>query len=299
MTFGEYLMAIDKNDLYQSILKGQVNEYQSAILGEEVKKYFFIGGMPNAVKTYVLTKSFIEVRKVQSEILVAYLNDFPKYKNRINIERITAIFKQIPFHLGKKLIYQHLDRGSKGHDIKTCIELLIRANLIVPSFHSNASGLPLKSTLDTTVVKMFFLDIGLVNCLHEFNWHDFQELYEKSFVTKGFLAEQFVSQHLSNAFSSITSPETIHWLRDKSSKKAEIDFLVSYKNKILPIEVKAQKGRSLKSLILFSKEKNVNKAIKFSKEWFHSEEILLENKQTLKVQNWPFYCIENFIKKIK
>lgn len=110
------------------------------------------------------------------------------------------------------------------------------------------------------------------------------------------MAEQFVSQHLSGAMSKISSPETIHWLKDKSNKKAEIDFLVSADNKIIPIEVKAQRGSRSKSLIYFSKEKNITSAVKFSKDWFFSEQIDLGNNQTLMVDNWPLYSIEGFIR---
>ena len=296
MSFGEYLMAIGKEDLYHLILENRLSEYHAPIVSEELKKYFFIGGMPNVVKTFIETQSLLEARKIQQEIIETYVSDFPKYSKRINVERMVTVFKQLPFFLGKKLIYQHLDSGSKSIEIKKCVELLIRANIIVPSFHSNASGVPLAATLDRSITKMFFLDIGLVNAIHQFEWNDFQEMYDKSFVTKGFLAEQFISQHLSGAISKISPPETIFWLRDKSTKKAEVDFLVTKNSEILPVEVKASKGKKLASLIIFAKEKKLKKAIKFSKEWFFEEKIQVGDSRELLVENWPLYCVEGFVK---
>ncbi len=298
MTFTEYLSAIGKENLSQLILDGKIPEYAHEILKAEVKKYFFIGGMPRAIQTYIDTKSLLAVRKIQEEIIQSYSSDFPKYEKRAAVEKLQNIFQTIPFHLGKKVIYQHIDRESKSAQIKKNIELLIQAHLVIPSYHTNASGLPLKAGVDHSVLKVYFLDIGLVNCLHQFSWNDFQELFEKSFVTKGFLAEQFISQHLAYHTNPVGGPETLFWLKDKSSEKAEIDFLISSEQKIIPIEVKAEKGGRLKSLEVFAREKKILKAYKFSNEYFFTEKIKVMDQTFMVVENWPYYAVEGFIRKL-
>jgi predicted AAA+ superfamily ATPase len=298
MTFGEYLMAIGSDDLYQRILQNNLLEIHHQMLLDELKKYYFIGGMPKAIKTYIEEKSFIKVREVQEEIIQTYQEDFSKYGKRINTSRLVNVFKQLPFNLGKKLIYKHLDRESKSIEIKKCIELFIKANIIVPTYHSDANGLPLKSQLDRNVFKIYFLDIGLVNCLHEFSWDGFNKIFDDIFKTKGFLAEQFVAQHLAYHMNKRVSPELIYWLRDKNIYKAEIDFLASGKEEFYPIEVKSQVGGKLKSLKVFAEEKNCLKSFKLSKNWFGGETLKISEGRSLEINSWPLYAIEGLIQKI-
>ncbi len=295
MTFGEFLMAQGLGDLYQRLLGNTLLEFHHQMLLDELKKYYFIGGMPKSIKTYIETKTLIEVRKTQEEIVQTYQDDFPKYGKRINTERLNSVFKQLPFHLGTKLIYQHLDRESKSIEIKKCIELFIKANIIVPTYHSDANGMPLKSQIDSTVFKIFFLDIGLVNCLHEFSWDGFNRIFDETFSTKGFLAEQFVAQHLAYYLNKRVPPELMYWLRDKNTKKAEIDFLISVKGEIFPIEVKSQNGGKLKSLKVFAEEKNCLNAIKLSKDWFEKETLKISERRSLEVDSWPLYAVEGLI----
>lgn len=301
MTFTEYLKAVKLDQLNEFILNNEIPDFAHDKINEEVKKYFFIGGMPKAIQTYIDTSSFIGVREIQSEILESYYNDFPKYERRAQIEKLNSVFQNIPFHLGKKLIYQKLDSELKSTEIKKCIQLFQRANLITPCYHSLASGQPLRATIDQSVFKIYFLDIGLINAAHKLSWHELDNEFENSFVTKGFLAEQFIAQHLSYSDISMSGPETLFWLKDKTLGKAEIDFLVSITGNITPIEVKAGKGGRLKSFEIFAKEKkNINpkitKGIKFSKEYFFTEKIKIDEKFLFEIENWPYYSIEGFIK---
>lgn len=299
MTFGEFLIAEGSSDLYQRLLENNILKLHHQMLLDELKKYYFIGGMPKSIKTYIETKSLIEVRSIQEEILQTYQEDFPKYGKRINTDRLTTIFKQLAFHLGKKIIYQHLDHESKSLEIKKCIELFIKANIIVPTYHTDANGLPLKSQMDTNVFKIYFLDIGLVNCLHEFSWDGFNKIFDETFSTKGYLAEQFVAQHLAYHLNKKSQPELMYWLRDKNINKAEIDFITSAQSEIFPIEIKSQSGGKLKSLKVFAEEKNQLKAIKLSKNWFEKEILPISENRVLEVDAWPLYAIEGLIQKLK
>jgi predicted AAA+ superfamily ATPase len=258
--------------------------------------------------TYIETNSLLEARKIQEEILQSFSNDFPKYERRADVDKLQFLFQKLPFQLGKKLIYQHLDPDAKSAEIKKAIQLFIRANIITPCYHVTAADLPLKAGIDFNILKIYFLDIGLVNCMHQFSWRDFQEMFEQSFATKGFLAEQFISQHLSYQMNPTGNPETLFWLKDKSTGKAEIDFLVSLNGKVTPIEVKAGKGGRLKSFEVFAREKNILKGYKFSNEYIHKEKIKIVKDSTttntckdtyFEVENWPYYSIEGFIEKLK
>jgi predicted AAA+ superfamily ATPase len=299
MTFTEYLEAIGRTDLVNFILRNTIPLVAHDILKDEVMKYFFIGGMPKAIQTFLDTKSFLEVRKVQEEIISAYSMDFPKYEKRAKIDSLNSIFKILPFHLGKKVIYQHFDRNLRSGEIKKSIELFIRANILYPCYHTNATGVPLLATVDHSIFKLYFLDIGLVNCAQQLSWHSLQELFFGSFVSKGFLAEQFIAQHLAYDLNPNQNPELLFWLKDKSVEKAEVDFIVGHNNKIIPIEVKAGKGGRLKSMAVLSETVGIRTGIKFSAEFFHQDKIRINGLNVMDIENWPYYAVEGFLEKLK
>ena len=296
MTFSECLSASGKEQYDKCVLDGDLKDYNHERLLEELKKFMFIGGMPKAVLTFIETSSMEEVRKVHQDIFLGYVNDFPKYGKRLNLDRLEHVFQKIPMQLGKKIIFQHLDRESKSIENKKAFEILVKAGVILPAYHTDASGIPLKASIDHTISKAYFLDTGLVNHVHELSWNSFNELFDGELSTKGLLAEQFIAQHLAFPIDGSSPPELLFWLRDKSNQKAEVDFILQREMTIVPIEVKSQKGGHLKSLIYFSKEKNISEAIKFSKEFVGLETLDVGEGKTLKVRNFPLYAVESIMR---
>ena len=293
MTFTEYLSATGKEDWAQAIVQNEVKDFLHEPINEELKKFFYIGGMPKAISTYLDVKSFHEVREIQRDIIQTYISDFPKYGKRLNISRLETVFQKVPFYLGKKLIYQHIDREHRSSEIRKAVELLVLANIVLPVYHAESSGIPLRSTIDHSIAKYYLLDIGLLNCFHQFDWSDMNDMFEESFLTKGLLAEQFVAQHLAYRFSGKYPPELNYWLRDKTVQKAEIDFVIQRNKKIVPIEVKAQSGGRLKSIRIFAEEKKISEGIKLSKKWYDEENLRLNKKQILHLKNLPLYSVES------
>ncbi len=151
---------------------------------EEYRKYIYIGGMPQAVKNYVEEKSLANVRAVQEQIIQTYIADFPKYNSKINFDRAQRIFAATITQLGKKLIYQRFDAESKSREIRKVIELLIDARVIIPCTHTNGNTIPLAGESDTTVQKLYFLDVGLSNSLMKLDFEAINNEFEHNFNTK-------------------------------------------------------------------------------------------------------------------
>lgn len=265
MTFTEFLLACGEPMLVEAL--GDPTRYSLAIHEmciNYLKKYFYLGGMPKVIARYIESNSMLEAREIQQQILQGYIADFPKYHRRIDLRRVEKVFQSSALSVGEKVIYQKLDQDSKSRDIKKVIELLIDAKVIIPAIHTEASGLPLIAAQDEAIFKYYFLDIGLLNCMHGITYDLLQDEFNSGFLTKGMLAEQFVAQHLCSIEGNSVPPRLNYWLRDKGSQKGEIDFLIQYRNTILPIEVKADTGGKLKSLFYFSHEKKLKKAVKIS-----------------------------------
>lgn len=295
MSFIEFLWATNNNLLSEKIQNLDFSPGLHRKAQEELRKYYYVGGMPKAVKTYVEEKSLVKVRGVQEQIIQTYMADFPKYNSRIQTERINRVFNAVSLQLGKKIIYQRIDPNSQSKDIRRILELLVDARVLLNCPHSDGNTVPLAGESDLTIQKLYLLDIGLMNCLMRLDTEAIDNEMTGNFNSKGVLAEQFVAQHLAYANCNRHSPELYYWLRDKGSQKGEIDFLIQSKQKIIPIEVKATKAGHLKSLFYFLKEKKKKLAIKVSLEEYSLEDIQhkIEGKVIEgRLMNLPLYAID-------
>lgn len=302
MSFTEFLWATSNDFLSEKLDQLEFSPALHEQAKKELVKYYYIGGMPKAVKTYIEEKSLIPVREIQEQILQTYLADFPKYNARIQSDRVNRVFHAIALQLGKKIIYQKIDPSSQAKDIRRIIELLIDARVLINCVHTSGNSVPMVGESDSSIYKLYYLDIGLLNCLMRLDLEAIDQEMNNNINSKGVLAEQFVAQHLAYIYGHSAPPELFYWLRDKGSQKGEIDFLIQYKQEIVPIEVKSVKSGHLKSLFYFLKEKNKKMGIKVSLEEYHLEKIQhkIEN-QIIKGEliNLPLYAIEGAIKILK
>jgi len=248
MTFYEYLLAMDKEPMAQYVLTspaGVDKTIQQMILNE-LRTYFFIGGMPECIKTYQATGSMVETFQVQSEILDSYQDDFFKYMPRIDPLCLDAVFLNVAKSIGEQLKYTRLNEGHSGQTNRKAFDLLARAKVIHKIPACNPSGLPLGATANHKKFKASFLDIGLLQRLCQVPVE--LELQQKNLLAmyRGKLAEQFIAQELIAWHDS----NLFYWSRDARGSNAEVDYLIVCKGKIYPIEVKSGAGGSLKSLHL-------------------------------------------------
>lgn len=276
MSFTEFLLAIDEVVLLRKLedfvqKEKKIHDKVHDLFLKFYHKYLFIGGMPKAVLTYKKTKSLLQVRKIQKEILQTYKDDFFKYSRKSSqLQMISKIYDFVPFHLGEKIKYSEIDQDSKSRDLKRAIELLVYAKVITPVVHSNASNLPLAFYKDDNIYKLFFLDVGLVTATLEM---PVQSLNNYGDGASGPIAEQFVIQHLQWYFNSDVHFQIFYWIKDKNSAKAEIDFVIQYGTKIYPIEVRAGTSGKLKSLHQFCVEKKKSVAFQISQQIFDIESL--------------------------
>ncbi len=288
MTFSEFLLALNERSLAEAIINGIYKDFLHDRILHFYNVYNWLGGMPQAIKTYHETKSPVEVEGVLARILTSFKLDFSKYRKRFNTERAGRIFDSLPLVLGKKIIYQQLDRESKTRDIKDAVELMIQARIIIPCYHSNASGIPVSASRDISVFKLYFLDIGLYHHSLGLSYKHFMQDKNYHLITKGFSAEQFIAQHLVDQGYFNKDHYLLYWLRDKKIQNAEIDFLIQVEDQIVPIEVKSGESRQLKSLEVFYKEKTNTTGIKYSMNKASVEEFCHK-----KLVNLPLYMVES------
>lgn len=252
MTFYEYLIAIGKEQIAEYTLDSPDNvapSIQEIILGE-LRSYFFVGGMPECVKTYRDTGSMVEAFQVQSEILDSYRDDFAKYTPHINTMCLDGVLLNVAKNIGQQLKYTRLNEGYSSQMNHKAFDLLVKAKIIHKIPSCDPSGLPLGATANQKKFKASLLDIGLMQRLCQVPVEF--EMQQKNLLAiyRGTLAEQFVAQELLAWHSS----DLFYWARQARGSSAEVDFLVVRKGKIYPVEVKSGAGGSLKSLHLMLKK---------------------------------------------
>jgi len=254
MTFVEFLMAGGQGRLLEHIPSLDAEEAVDAFIHgkllEELKKYFIVGGMPEAVKTYCTTGSFAEVRTVQSNLCNSYIDDFYKYNAKIDRFLLETVFRKVPLLAGSHIKYSNLVDGVRNEKVRQVFSVLQKA-LIAYSITASNGNQPLSVSSNQRIFKTVFIDIGLMQYLCDVPVSETLECGDLAECWHGTLAEQFVGQQLvSNSFEY---PVLYFWNRFKPGSLAELDYLVSRKGTLLPIEVKSGSSGSLKSMHQFLK----------------------------------------------
>jgi predicted AAA+ superfamily ATPase len=300
MTYEEFLLAKGEDSLVgflqnYSIKKKMPFSVHAKCL-KYLKHYFYVGGMPAAVKTYIETNDFKLVSLEHNIILQTVAADFSKYKGKADIELLQKTFSKIPQLIGRKLKYVNIDSNVRAKDLAPCLNLLVLAKIIYLVKHSSGNGLPLSSEVNDRDFKPLFLDIGLVLASLKLKLTDIYSYEDVTLVNSGALAEQFIGQHLLFQNNSFEEPELYYWNRESRSASSEIDYLISHKNKIIPVEVKSGKTGSLKSMQVFVSKKNIDLGIRFNADipsLIETESIIPTlKKKKYKLLSLPMYLVD-------
>ncbi len=256
MTFREFLLAGGNEALIENLPSVFDPKPVSGILHyrvmEELRRYFIVGGMPEAVKRYFDSGSLTAVKKVHDDIIQSYLESFAKYAARSNMESLVHLMKSVPSSVGLQIKYTHLDPDKRVEVTKSALSILEKA-LLVHLIHSTAlSGLPLGANESAKVFKALFVDIGLMQHVCGIDPIETINSANLNIVYRGAVSEQFVGQELLACGGSENS-QLYYWNRMKKGSMAEVDFVISRRAKIYPVEVKsgsAGKMRSMHQLLI-------------------------------------------------
>lgn len=226
-----------------------------------LKSYYLVGGMPEAVKSFVENKDYGEVRAIQNEILTLYENDFSKHiDNRSELERTRMVWNSIPVQLAKenkKFFFGQIKKGARSAEYEISIQWLIDCGLLYKVYCVNKPGMPLKSYRELNAYKLFTLDVGLLGAMSELDVKSLLEGNRVFVEFKGAMSEQYVLQQL------LTTEYTPYYYSNEQSRN-EIDFLIQVNSDIVPIEVKAEENVYSKSLRAFMDKFKSEYAIRFS-----------------------------------
>ncbi len=268
MSFGEFLFALGKHVLADRLSEVEAGEALPQAMHEKLlalqRQFLLVGGMPEAVAEYARTGSMVLVGDVQQSILSTYKDDFNKYARGDAVQvRLSTVFHYVPGAIGSKIKYTSISREDRSRELKAAIHLLSLARVILSVYHSDCSGLLLESQKNLAVYKCLFLDVGLMNRLLGLDERVIRSWDERSLINEGGLAEQFVGQHLFYRGEPNREPNLHYWLREGKANNAEVDYVIAHGGRVVPIEVKAGRTGSLRSLHQFVRAKSSALAVRF------------------------------------
>lgn len=265
MSFVEFLTASGNQNLREYISQLKLSTPADDIIHQKLynllREYFIIGGMPAVVKDYVKNRDLLRCQQLQLGLLQTYRSDFGKYAKTSQHKYLYKVFDSAPRLIGQRVKYVNIDAETKSRDLKSALELLTLAGIITPIYLSKASGFPLGAQINERKFKLNFLDLGLMQ-----NARGLQGQISVEQINKGAVAEQFVGQELRAYANPYGQHQLFFWARDKKGSTAEVDYVIQEGTDIIPLEVKAGKSGSLKSLKLFLNEKKAKFGIRISKE---------------------------------
>ena len=282
MTFSEFLIADDSENLVEVMRQTkEIKEIPKLFedrLIEKLKIYYVIGGMPEAVYSWVNDKDIEKVNKIQKNILDSYENDFSKHTDVNEANKISLIWNGIPSQLAKenkKFVYQVIKEGARVREYEGALNWLNDANLISKCYLVNKCAFPLKVYYDLSAYKIYMNDVGLLRRMANLDSRiilDGNRLFEEF---KGSFTENYVAN-------------TLNYLLDESPNyytfnRKKIDFVIQVNNEIIPIEVKANKSTNHSSLTKYNAQNDNKISFRFS---------LNNLNKDGKIINIPLYFIE-------
>ncbi len=246
---------------------------------DALRQYYFVGGMPEAVQSFIEEKDFNEVRAIQKRILEAYEQDFSKHAPIEIVPKIRMVWNSIPSQLAKenkKFIYGLVREGGRAKEYEAAIMWLCDCGLVHKISRVNAGLIPLKAYEDLRAFKLFIVDVGLLGCMAGLRQRTLLEGNELFSEFKGALTEQYVCQQL----KTIEDLYIYYYTNDRGS--CEVDFIIDTGEQVVPVEVKAEVNLKAKSLKTYREKYNPEVAIRISMADYKREDWLI---------NLPLYTI--------
>jgi len=263
VTFSEFLSE-EAPDLYSYLEQIDKPEPIPEIffnpLCEKLKMYFISGGMPEAVATLLGARDTNATQAVLQSVISSYQLDFSKHVEKKDIPKINYIWNSLPSQLArenKKFLYQTVRPGARAREYEDALLWLSNAGLVTKVYCSEKPGIPLTAYDDLTAFKVYLPDVGVLRRLSLLDPVAFSEGNRMFTEFKGALTENYILSGLTGQFEPIPR----YW---RSGNKAEVDFLIQYRNQVIPVEVKSDENIRSKSLAYYKKEYTPGLSVRFS-----------------------------------
>lgn len=294
MSFKEFVIANRRSDLIEVFEKWPIDrpvpELYKAPMDKLLKDYYIVGGMPEAVKTWLITGDYEESEEVQKEILKDYADDFSKHAPLKELPKIRWIWDSIPVQLAKennKFIFSHVKEGKRSAELEDALQWLRDTGLISQLFLVEKPESPLEGFADKTFFKVYMSDIGLLRVRSKVPYTTILNSSDSFSRYKGAFVENYVLNEL-----IAMGKEPYFW---RSGNTAEVDFIYENMGSIIPVEVKAADNTQAKSFRQFCKKYKPTWGYKLSEK--NIADNICEETKTFSIPLYLTWNMEHYMKK--
>jgi len=288
LSFSEFLEGAGEHQLLEKIREANPGKPMNEALHEKlltlIQKFICLGGMPEIIAEYLETRDLNKCQKLLDDLIISVQVDFSKYKNKVPVSRLNEVFQSVVNQAGQKFVYSKACAQANHNQVKDALQMLIMSGLVIPVTHSSANGIPLGAGANPQRQKMLVYDTGIFQRIMGLDLADF--LLSKNFaaINKGNLAEQFAGLELIKSESCYQIPALYYWHREAKNSNAEVDYVITISQEIIPVEIKAGLKGAMQSMFLFMKEKKIKHGIRISNENFSYYN---------GIEVYPLYAVEN------
>jgi uncharacterized protein len=271
MQFEDFLSAMDQPALVTWLQNVSLQSLSGDAMVDAVhekymsllRQYWVVGGLPEAIASFARHQDFKEIGRIHQGIVATYRDDFGKYSHGTEKSRIQLVFDKLPSMVGRKFKYAQVSSDHRAAGLATALEHLCMARVAYKVQHTSANGVPLGAEANERAFKTLYMDVGLMCTALHISLLDLGK-QELSMVNSGAVAEQFVGQHLLYSGAPYELPALYYWIREARNAAAEIDYVIARGQQIIPVEIKAGKTGTLRSLQSFLKEKRRAFGLRFN-----------------------------------
>ena len=289
-SFLEFLDGLGKNfdlDLIQNL---QV----TPVVHDRIIKYFqtftLVGGMPAAIAQYAENQDILSIKDIYESLLISYRDDVEKYTKNVHLTQVIRSILSVGWaSAGEIISFERFgDTHYSSKEVGAAFQTMQKAMLLDLVYPTLETQFPLIQNFRKRP-KLIWLDTGLVNFAagiqkEVFSVSNIQDIW------RGRIAEHIVAQELLTLSNSLLTKRT-YWRRDKQGSEAEVDFIYSYRNWAIPVEVKSGHTATLKSLHLFMEVAPHPWAVRAWSKPFSIDDVTAPSGKRWKLINVPFYYI--------
>ena len=254
-----WLQTVSLDDLRSTPMVRAVHDRYMELL----RQYWVVGGLPEAVANFAADRNFTTVGRVHQSIVATYRDDFGKYSHGALKNRVQIVFDKLPSLVGRKFKYSQVSHEHRAAELAAALQQLCMARVAYKVRHTSANGVPLGAEADERNFKVLYMDVGLMCSALHLSLLDLRR-EDLSLVNDGAIAEQFIGQHLLYSCAWYETPNLYYWMREAKSASAEVDYVIAQGQQIVPVEIKAGKTGTLKSLHRFLLEKHRSFGLRFN-----------------------------------
>ncbi len=298
LNFLEYLEAKGQNQALEALYQIPLHDFAHTTLKKLFHEYAIIGGMPEVVNTYLEQNTLTALPEVYESIWLTYKDDVEKYaNNNTNAVIIKHIMDTAHLYMDERIKFQNFGNSNyRSREVGEAMRNLNDARVIQLIYPTTVIEPPIKPDIKKSP-RLQFLDTGLVN--YELNIQaSMLVLDDLSTAYKGAIIPHLITQELLS-LNTLNYKKPNFWVREKTQSSSEVDLVVQYKDKIIPIEIKSGKEGKLKSLHQFVDRSNHPYTVRMYSGKFSIEEHTTPmGKKPYLLMNLPYYLgtkLEDYI----